>query len=153
MFLHLVIIDALNLIRRVHSAQTDPNDITRTAETTTRTLQRIINEALPSHMIAVFDHHLSDRGWRAELLPTYKANRKPMPDVLQQGLDSIQDAWWQLGIDSLLSEGDEADDLVATLACKVAAHQEKVTIISTDKATVSYFLRPYKSATTFNNVG
>ncbi|KAA1227265.1 flap endonuclease Xni [Vibrio cholerae] len=133
MSLHLVIIDALNLIRRVHSAQPDPNDITRTAETTTRTLQRIINEALPSHMIAVFDHHLSDRGWRAELLPTYKANRKPMPDVLQQGLDSIQDAWWQLGIDSLLSEGDEADDLVATLACKVAAHQEKVTIISTDK--------------------
>ncbi|MFT1659478.1 flap endonuclease Xni, partial [Vibrio cholerae] len=82
-----VIIDALNLIRRVHSAQPDPNDFTRTAETTTRTLQRIINEALPSHMIAVFDHHLSDRGWRAELLPTYKANRKPLPDVLHQGID------------------------------------------------------------------
>lgn len=133
MSLHLVIIDALNLIRRVHSAQPAPNDIARCAETTSRTLQRIINEAQPSHMIAVFDHQLTDRGWRAELLPTYKANRKPMPEVLQQGLEIIQDAWWQLGVDSLLSEGDEADDLVATLACKVAAHQEKVTIISTDK--------------------
>ena len=50
-----------------------------------------------------------------------------------EGLEKIQDAWWQLGIDSLLSEGDEADDLVATLAVKVASHNEKVTIISTDK--------------------
>ncbi|MCV5889193.1 flap endonuclease Xni, partial [Escherichia coli] len=49
------------------------------------------------------------------------------------GLDAIQQAWWEQGIDSLLSEGDEADDLVATLATKVASHGEKVTIVSTDK--------------------
>lgn len=133
MSIHLVIIDALNLIRRVHSAQPDPNDIERTINTTTRTLTRIISESEPTHIIAVFDHHLQDRGWRAELLPSYKEGRKPMPVPLQQGLDRIQKAWWELGIDSLLSEGDEADDLVATLACKVASHNEKVTIISTDK--------------------
>ncbi|CAH8221358.1 flap endonuclease Xni [Vibrio aestuarianus] len=133
MSLHLVIIDALNLIRRVHSAQPDPNDIVRTIETTSRTLHRIINEAQPTHIIAVFDHHLQDRGWRAEILPSYKEGRKPMPEPLQLGLESIQQAWWELGIDSLLSDGDEADDLVATLATKVASHGEKVTIISTDK--------------------
>ncbi|MEF1173660.1 flap endonuclease Xni [Vibrio sinaloensis] len=133
MSIHLVIIDALNLIRRVHSAQPDPNDIARTITTTTRTLNKIINESKPSHMIAVFDHHLQERGWRAEILPEYKQNRKPMPEPLLNGLESIQDAWWQLGIDSLLSDGDEADDLVATLAMKVANHGEKVTIISTDK--------------------
>ncbi|MCG6234418.1 flap endonuclease Xni [Vibrio furnissii] len=133
MSIHLVIIDALNLIRRVHSAQPDETDIARTIDTTSRTLQRIIGEADPTHIIAVFDHYLQDRGWRAEVLPGYKAGRKPMPQPLQQGLDQIQQAWWELGIDSLLSEGDEADDLVATLATKVAAHQEKVTIISTDK--------------------
>ncbi|MGL6315892.1 flap endonuclease Xni [Vibrio sp. WXL103] len=133
MSLHLVIIDALNLIRRVHSAQPDPSDITRTITTTERTLKRIINESEPTHIIAVFDHHLQERGWRAELLPDYKANRKPMPEPLLNGLDRIQQAWWELGIDSLLSEGDEADDLVATLAVKVASHGEKVTIISTDK--------------------
>lgn len=131
--IHLVIIDALNLIRRVHSAQPDANDIARTIETTTRTLNRVIQEAQPTHIIAVFDHHLDDRGWRAEILPTYKQGRKPMPDVLRENLDNIQQAWWELGIDSLLSEGDEADDLVATLAIKVASHNEKVTIISTDK--------------------
>jgi len=131
--IHLVIIDALNLIRRVHSAQPDPTDIPRTIETTQRTLHRIVAEAQPTHIIAVFDHHLQDRGWRAELLPDYKQNRKPMPEPLLKGLDAIQEAWWQMGIDSLLSDGDEADDLVATLAVKVAGHGEKVTIISTDK--------------------
>ncbi|WCE30399.1 flap endonuclease Xni [Vibrio sp. SCSIO 43137] len=133
MSIHLVIIDALNLIRRVHSAQPDPTDINRTIETTKRTLHRILSEANPTHIIAVFDHHLQERGWRAEILPSYKENRKPMPEPLKNGLDDIQEAWWQLGIDSLLSEGDEADDLVATLAVKVAQHGEKVTIISTDK--------------------
>lgn len=131
--LHLVIIDALNLLRRVHSAQPDPDDIARTITTTSRTLNRVIQEAQPTHIVAVFDHHSSDRGWRAELLPSYKEGRKPMPTVLEQNLDRIQQAWWELGIDSLLSEGDEADDLVATLAVKVASHSEKVTIISTDK--------------------
>ncbi|MDG3088884.1 flap endonuclease Xni [Vibrio hannami] len=133
MSIHLVIIDALNLIRRVHSAQPDPSDINRTIETTKRTLNRIISESNPTHIIAVFDHHLQDRGWRAEILPSYKENRKPMPEPLSEGLDAIQEAWWELGIDSLLSEGDEADDLVATLAVKVASHGERVTIISTDK--------------------
>ena len=133
MSIHLVIIDALNLIRRVHSAQPDPADIARTITTTTRTLNKITKESQPSHIIAVFDHHLQDRGWRAEILPSYKENRKPMPEPLMAGLDAIQQAWWDLGIDSLLSDGDEADDLVATLAKKVADRGQKVTIISTDK--------------------
>ncbi len=133
MSIHLVIIDALNLIRRVHSAQPDPSDIARTINTTTKTLNRIISESKPTHIIAVFDHHLQDRGWRAQVLPNYKQNRKPMPEPLLEGLDKIQQAWWDLGIDSLLSDGDEADDLVATLAMKVANHGEQVTIISTDK--------------------
>ncbi len=133
MSIHLVIIDALNLIRRVHSAQPDPNDIARTIDTTKKTLNHITSESKPTHIIAVFDHQTQDRGWRAKLFPQYKENRKPMPQALQDGLDDIQEAWWQLGIDSLLSKGDEADDLVATLAVKVAGRSGKVTIISTDK--------------------
>ncbi|GEA49331.1 Flap endonuclease Xni [Vibrio inusitatus NBRC 102082] len=133
MSIHLVIIDALNLIRRVHSAQPDETDIQRTIETTTRTLKRILSETEPSHIIAVFDHHQQVRGWREERFPEYKQNRKPMPEALALGLDSIQQAWWELGIDSLLSDGDEADDLVATLAAKLASQQHQVTIISTDK--------------------
>ena len=133
MAIHLVIIDALNLIRRVHSAQPNQDDIQAVVTTTGRTINRILKETEPTHIIAVFDHHLQDRGWRAEVLPKYKEDRKPMPEALQKGMDAIQKSWWKLGIDSLLSDGDEADDLVATLANKVASRNEQVTIVSTDK--------------------
>ncbi len=138
--IHLVIIDAMNLIRRVHSAQPDPEDIARTAEISARALQKIITHSNPTHIVAVFDHFNQDKGWRAQYIPQYKQGRKPMPEALKQGLNQIQDAFMALGVDSLLSEGDEADDMIATLATKVAAHQAntpeqqtKVTIISTDK--------------------
>lgn len=140
MSIHLVIIDAMNLIRRVHSAQPDPEDIARTAHISTRALQKIISHAKPTHILAVFDHFSEDKGWRAQYIPQYKQGRKPMPEALKQGLDQIQDAFMALGVDSLLSTGDEADDMIATLAIKVGTHQAnapqhqtKVTIVSTDK--------------------
>ena len=133
MSIHLVIVDALNLIRRVHSAQPDSEDIERTINTTSRTLNRILSETQASHIIAIFDDVKQNRGWRAEILSSYKQNRKPMPQTLMEGLDSIQQAWWKLGVDSLLSDGDEADDLIATLATKMASRGDKVTIISTDQ--------------------
>lgn len=131
--IHLVIIDALNLIRRVHAAQHGEPDIPNTAKVCCQALGKIIKSSQPTHIVAVFDHHGDDRGWRAELLPHYKEGRKPMPEELVTGMDSIQDAFMDMGIDSLLSDGDEADDLVATLALKVASRGQQVTIISTDK--------------------
>jgi protein Xni len=40
-------------------------------------------------------------------------------------------------VDSLISTEDEADDLIATLAVKVAQKGQKVTVISTDKGFLS----------------
>lgn len=142
MSIHLVIIDAMNLIRRVHSAQPDLNDIERTARTCTRTVQNIIKQAEPTHIVAVFDHLSDDKGWRAQICPEYKQGRKPMHDALKNGLDQIQDAFMACGVDSLLSEGDEADDMIATLALKVAQHKGLVSIISTDKG-YCQLLAPY----------
>ncbi|MGF1726051.1 flap endonuclease Xni [Photobacterium nomapromontoriensis] len=131
--IHLVIIDALNLIRRVHAAQPGEPDIASTARVCCQALGKIINISEPTHIVAVFDHHGEDRGWRAKLLPHYKEGRKPMPETLHAGMDSLQDAFMAIGVDSLLSDGDEADDLVATLALKVASRGQQVTIVSTDK--------------------
>ncbi|WP_028024364.1 flap endonuclease Xni [Enterovibrio calviensis] len=133
MSIHLVIIDAMNLIRRVHAAQPNPDDIASTAQVCCRALNKIIRSSEPTHMVAVFDHTEQDRGWRAELIPEYKQGRKPMPEPLHDGLNIIQDAFWDMGIDSLLSSGDEADDMIATLAVKVASKNGQVTIVSTDK--------------------
>jgi len=151
MSIHLVVIDALNLIRRVYAAQTQAQDsvpknktesqaqfdieIKRTSRICCQALTKIIQAQHPTHIVAVFDklNNQQDRGWRSRLLPSYKADRKPMPEKLKQGMDEIQNAFWQLDVDSLLSSDDEADDLIATLAKKVEQHQENVTIVSTDK--------------------
>lgn len=133
MSIHLVIIDAMNLIRRVHAAQPNPDNIENTAKVCCQALKKIIHSSVPTHIIAVFDYMGADTGWRAELMPEYKQGRKAMPESLQHGLDSIQDAFFELGVGSLLSSGDDADDMIATLATKVAKQSEQVTIISTDK--------------------
>ncbi|UJF18915.1 flap endonuclease Xni [Vibrio sp. SS-MA-C1-2] len=133
MSIHLVIIDALNLIRRVHAVQQN-SQIEQTIKVCRQALEKIINQTQPTHIVAVFDQtDINNRGWRTELLPHYKEGRKPMPEELMRGMDQIQDEFWQLGIDSLLSEGDEADDLIATIGLKVANQGSQVTIISTDK--------------------
>ncbi len=56
-----------------------------------------------------------------------------MPEHLENKLADIQDSFMVLGVDSLIPEQDEADDVIATLAIKVALRNQKVTIISTDK--------------------
>lgn len=140
--IHLVIIDAFNLIRRIHSAQPKTATITATITTSCQTLKRILAQTQPTHVVAVFDHPQPQSPWRREILPSYKQDRKPMPQDLQAALEDIQAAWWELGIESLLSEGDEADDLIASLAVKLIQHQKKVTIISTDKG-YCQLLSPY----------
>lgn len=130
---HLVIIDALNLIRRIHAAQSNSNDIQQTSLNCVRALNKIILSSNPTHIVAVFDFQGDDRGWRAQILPSYKQDRSPMPFELSQGLDQIQEAFMQIGVDSLLSDGDEADDIVASLAYKMANQNQLVTIVSTDK--------------------
>lgn len=141
MSIHLVVIDALNLIRRVHAAQPGEPDVQNTARVCCQALSKIITVSEPTHIVAVFDHLGEDRGWRAELLPHYKEGRKPMPPELLTGMDLIQDALMAMGVDSLLSDGDEADDLIATLALKVADRDQQVTIVSTDKG-YCQLLRP-----------
>lgn len=79
-----------------------------------------------------------------------------MPEHLAAKLTDIQDAFMNQQVDSLISEDDEADDLIATLAIKVALRGQKVTIISTDKCFLSllnqnievydYFNRRYLDA-------
>jgi len=146
---HLILIDALNLIRRVYAVQERPfiqikqdhdNELSastlkqvlfNTQKTCVNALVKIIEQHQPTHALAVFDSQ--QPCWRYQLFEGYKKGRKKMPDHLADKLMDIQDAFMEQGVDSLTSDEDEADDLIATLAVKMALHGQKVTIISTDK--------------------
>ena len=53
---------------------------------------------------------------RLDLLPSYKANRPPMPDDLRAQIGSIREWVRALGLPIFEQEGYEADDLIAGLA-------------------------------------
>lgn len=145
---HVVLIDAMNLIRRIYAVQERPflmnNELAEntkqqvvhnTKQACLQALSNIIEYTQPTHALAVFDS--KEPGWRYQLYPDYKKGRKKMPAHLEQSLADIQDGFMASHIDSLISEQDEADDLIATIAIKVALRGQNATIISTDKCFLS----------------
>ncbi len=148
MSVHLVLIDALNLIRRIYAVQERPfllnNELAEntkqqvlfnTEKSCVTALSKILDTLNPTHALVVFDSE--SPCWRYQLYPDYKKGRKKMPEHLANKLNDIQDAFLNLSVDSLIPEQDEADDIIATLAIKVALKGQKTTIISTDKGFLS----------------
>lgn len=148
MSVHLVLIDALNLIRRIYAVQERPfllnselADNTKkqvlfnTIQACENALLKIIESQSPTHALALFDSEKPC--WRYQIYPDYKKGRKKMPEHLAEKLSDIQDAFMRNHVDSLASDEDEADDLITTLAIKVALRGQKVTIVSTDKCFLS----------------
>jgi protein Xni len=132
----LLIIDAMNLIRRIYAVQEKQHGETAatlnaTQITACNALKKLLNIHQPTHAICVFDSHTPS--WRHQLYPNYKQGRKPIPAFLKKDLAKIQDLFFEIGVDSLVTEDDEADDLIATLADKMARQQQRAIIVSTDK--------------------
>ncbi|USE39423.1 5'-3' exonuclease H3TH domain-containing protein [Endozoicomonas sp. SCSIO W0465] len=135
----LLLIDALNLIRRIHAAipsrepQADENQqVDGALSATLSSVQRAIKECNPSHILMVFDG--DPPTWRHQLLPGYKAQRKPMPLVLRQRLVEFNNAFRQIGIMTFRRNGIEADDVIGAITHKAIAANVKTVILSTDKA-------------------
>jgi protein Xni len=131
----LLIIDALNIIRRIHEAISEPDSAEKVADTIHSSLgsfRRALNTHRPTHAVAVFDH--GGRIWKHDLYERYQANRKPMPQHLREGLLTLKQELHALGLHWIAIEGIEADDAIAALADKwCQARPERAIILSTDK--------------------
>ncbi|KZN39156.1 hypothetical protein N474_10375 [Pseudoalteromonas luteoviolacea CPMOR-2] len=133
---HLLLIDALNLIRRIYAVDceqpglTDEQIITSCHHRVKNATRKLLKTTEATHAIAVFD---GDRSWRYHLYADYKANRKPMPTALKDNLEHVAQGFNENGVKSYFPQQDEADDVIATLAYKSAQHRVQTTIISTDK--------------------
>ncbi|HGJ5873944.1 MAG TPA: flap endonuclease Xni [Arsenophonus apicola] len=142
--IHLLIVDALNLIRRIHAVQGSPCE-----QACISTLRQLINHTLPTHAVAIFDSkEQQTNNWRQQLLPQYKAGRQAMPEDLYHEINNLEIAFKAQGLACWHAFENEADDLAATLAIKVATAGYRVTIISTDKGycqllSSSIYIRDY----------
>lgn len=134
MEIRFLLVDALNLVRRVYAAQPGedgPGRVDGAREACRRSLQRALRECRPTHAVCVFEGE--GTGWRHERYPGYKAGRSPMPAPLRDGLPGFREAFLQAGAPSLSFPRQEADDVIATLAVKAALRGGRARILSTDK--------------------
>ncbi len=94
-------------------------------------LQKLLRQERPQYLAVVFD----ERGptFRHEFDPTYKANRKPMPDDLAAQLPYIHRLVQAFNIPTLSLQGYEADDIIGTLARRFTDQGYDIVIVSGDK--------------------
>src|SRR5580700_11869556 len=94
-------------------------------------LREMKPEERPTHLAVVFDK--SERTFRTEFYPDYKANRSDPPDDLIPQFGLIREAVHAFEIPCLEQAGYEADDLIATYARDASAAGATTTIVSTDE--------------------
>ena len=129
-----LLIDGLNLVRRIFSAVPGATDAVRHERAVIDSIAASINRALsqhsPTHVVGVFDG--DGPSWRHQIFPRYKGERPPMPQALREALPRIVSAIEATGVNCLIHPRCEADDLLATIATKVAGRGGQVVILSTD---------------------
>ena len=85
----------------------------------------------PTHAAVIFDK--GSHTFRNEIYSEYKANRDAMPEDLRPQIPLTRDATRAFNIACEEVEGFEADDIIATLACRARDAGARVTILSSDK--------------------
>ncbi|HZD92095.1 MAG TPA: 5'-3' exonuclease H3TH domain-containing protein, partial [Pseudolabrys sp.] len=88
-------------------------------------------EDKPTHLAVVFDK--SEKTFRTEFYPEYKAHRPDAPDDLIPQFPLIRAAVHAFEIPCLEQAGYEADDLIATYARLACEAKATTTIVSSDK--------------------
>ncbi|HTE76681.1 MAG TPA: DNA polymerase I [Xanthobacteraceae bacterium] len=88
-------------------------------------------EDKPTHLAVVFD--LSERTFRTEMYPDYKAHRPDPPDDLRPQFPLIREAVQAFDLPCLEQRGFEADDLIATYVREACEAGATATIVSSDK--------------------
>jgi len=142
-----LLVDGLNLVRRIYAAVPareaapsntgggngdDGDHLADVIASSVSSLRRALLQHRPSHCLAVFDG--GRRNWRHEIYPDYKKNRAPMPAPLHSGLARFERAFGEIRVRCFSREGFEADDIIASIAVKIAARGGRALILSTDRS-------------------
>lgn len=96
-----------------------------------RMVQQLQAQWQPDRVVVAFDGGLPAR--RLEKCPEYKAQRPPMPEDLRAQLPLINEFLELAGIPAVLIEGQEADDVMSTLAVRAVEGGATVRLATSDK--------------------
>jgi DNA polymerase I len=96
----------------------------------TMMLNKLLADEKPTHVIAAFDKGMPAE--RLAMYKEYKAQREAMPDELRGQFALVRQILATFGIPIVEMEGQEADDVIATLARQVEDTGEQTIVITGD---------------------
>jgi len=96
----------------------------------TNTLIRVLADEKPTHVVACFDR--GRPAARIERFPAYKAHRAATPDELRSQFALVRRILETYDIPVVELEGEEADDVIATLAREATAAGAAVDVLTGD---------------------
>ena len=96
----------------------------------TNMLFKLLSDYRPRGVAVAWDTRPTHR---TEKAPDYKAERKPMPDLLREQFPHFRPIVEAFGYRNLEFEGWEADDVIATLASRADNAGVKTCVVSTDR--------------------
>jgi DNA polymerase I len=96
----------------------------------TNMLFKLLSDYKPKGVAVAWDTHAVHR---AAISEEYKAERRPMPDLLREQFPYFRPIVEAFGYRNLEFEGWEADDVIATLATLADEAGIKTTVVSTDR--------------------
>ncbi len=95
------------------------------------TLQKFLHDHAPELAVCCFD--AGAKTFRNDMFPEYKANRDAPPEDLIPQFDLCRELAERMGFAVAMTEGYEADDLIATLTARLRAEGHEVVIVTGDK--------------------
>jgi len=97
----------------------------------TNMLIRLLADLDADHLAVIYD--ASERGFRKEIYPAYKAQRPDPPEELIPQFPLIRATSEAFNLPGIEIEGFEADDIIATYARMAREEGSRVVIVSSDK--------------------
>jgi DNA polymerase I len=97
----------------------------------TKMLRKLLTDHRPTHCAVVFD--LGPPRKRLTVLPSYKEHRPPTPPDLDSQLPAIRSVLSALRVAIVEIDGEEADDIIATLSVQALSAGLLVLLASNDK--------------------
>ncbi len=116
---------------RVAPLSNSRGQVTQAVYIFTNMLRKLLQDEKPSYIAAIFES--KEKTFRHETFAGYKANRLAMPEDLASQLPYIIRLCEAFNIPVINAPGFEADDVIGTLAGKIAAQKLQAVIVSNDK--------------------
>src|SRR5258706_12505844 len=107
----------------------------------TNMLRKLLTDEQPQYIAAIFES--KEKTFRHETYADYKSNRLAMPEDLASQLPYIIRLCEAFNIPVINAPGFEADDVIGTLAKKIAAQKLQAVIVSNDKDMCQLVSDPY----------